>query len=230
MRVLEKAAMTRHKSLSQRSYSLSKLDMIKVQIIIFDGFDELDAIAPFEVLQSAKARGADIQSELVTLDQVSEIVAAHGLRVQPDVTLQLDQRPDILIVPGGGWGNHASQGARAEVRKGKIPAAISQLHQNGTVIASVCTGAMLVAEAGILKGRPAITHQVAIADLRRAGAEIINARVVDDGDIITAGGVTSGLDLTLWLLERYLGSHIAQEVVKNLEYERCGTVWQRSAI
>ena len=95
--------------------------MIKVQIIIFDGFDELDVIAPFEVLQSAKARGADIQSELVTLDEVSEIVAAHGLRVRPDVTIQLDQRPDILIVPGGGWGNHSSQGARQKYKKVKSP-------------------------------------------------------------------------------------------------------------
>lgn len=88
---------------------------------------------------------------------------------------------------------------------------------------------MLVAEAGLLKTRPAITHHAAVEELRAIGAEIVNARVVDDGDIVTAGGVTSGLDLTLWLLERYLGPQIAYEVEQEMEYERRGTVWRRSA-
>ncbi|WP_008312326.1 DJ-1/PfpI family protein [Leptolyngbya sp. PCC 6406] len=200
---------------------------MKVQIIIFDGFDELDAIAPLEVLRSAAEIGADIQAELVTLDSSTEIVAAHGLRVQPDAKLGIDQKSDILIVPGGGWGNRATQGAWAEAQRGEIPKAISRLHQSGTTIASVCTGAMLVAETGLLKGRPAITHHVAIEELRASGAEIINARVVDDGDIVTAGGVTSGLDLTLWLIERYFGPQIVYEVEKEMEHERRGTVWRR---
>jgi transcriptional regulator GlxA family with amidase domain len=202
--------------------------MVKVQIIIFDGFDELDAIAPFEVFQSAMAIGADVQAELVTLDSSMEVVAAHGLRVRADAKLEIDQELDILIVPGGGWGNRATKGAWAEAQRGEIPAAISRLHQSGTTIASVCTGAMLVAEAGLLKGRPAITHHVAIEELKAVGAEIINARVVDDGDIVTAGGVTSGLDLTLWLIERYLSPQIAHQVEKEMEYERRGTVWRRS--
>lgn len=200
--------------------------MVKVQIIIFDGFDELDAIAPFEVLRSATEIGADVQAEFVTLDSSMEIVAAHGLRVQSDAQLEIERKLDILIVPGGGWGNRATQGAWAEAQRGKIPAAIFRLHQSGTTIASVCTGAMLVAKAGLLKGRPAITHHVAIEELRAVGAEIINARVVDDGDIVTAGGVTSGLDLTLWLIERYLSPQIAHEVEKEMEYERRGTVWR----
>lgn len=203
--------------------------MVKVQIIIFDGFDELDAIAPFEVLKSATAIGADLQAELVTLDGSTEIVAAHGLRVQADTKLEIGQDLDILIVPGGGWSSRATKGAWAEAQRGEIPAAIARLHQSGATIASVCTGAMLVAEAGLLKGRPAITHHAAVEELRAIGAEIINARVVDDGDIVTAGGVTSGLDLTLWLLERYLGPHIAYEVEQEMEYERRGTVWRRSA-
>lgn len=202
--------------------------MVQVQIVVFDGFDELDAIAPFEVLQTAAAMGADVQAELVTLDGSKEIVAAHGLRIRPDAKLR-DQALDILIVPGGGWGDRAKQGAWAEAQRGEIPTAISQLHQSGTTIASVCTGAMLVANAGLLKGRPAITHHVALEDLKASGAEIVNARVVDDGDIVTAGGVTSGLDLSLWLLERYLSPQVAFEVERELEYERRGVVWQRSA-
>ena len=101
------------------------------------------------------------------------------------------------------------------------------MHRSGTTIAAVCTGTMLVAEAGLLKGRPAITHHAAIADLRAVGAEVLKARVVDDGDVITAGGVTSGLDLTLWLLERFFDPQTAHEVEKELEYERRGVVWRR---
>jgi transcriptional regulator GlxA family with amidase domain len=201
--------------------------MVQVQIIVFDGFDELDAIAPFEVLQTAAAMGADVQAELVTLDGSKEIIAAHGLRIQPEAKLG-DQALDVLIVPGGGWGDRAKQGAWAEAQRGEIPAAIARLHQSGTTIASVCTGAMLVASAGLLKGRPAITHHVALEDLKASGAEIIHARVVDDGNIVTAGGVTSGLDLSLWLLERYLSPQVAFEVERELEYERRGVVWQRS--
>lgn len=203
---------------------------MKIQIIIFDGFDELDAIAPFEVLQTAAAMGCDLTVELVTLDGSTEVVAAHGLRIQPSGKLERDQPLDILIVPGGGWGNRAPKGAWGEVQRGEIPTAIAQIHQRGATIASVCTGAMLVAGAGLLKGRPGITHHVAIEDLRATGAEIINARVVDDGDLVTAGGVTSGIDLSLWLIERYFDPQVAHAVEQSLEYERRGTVWRCSTL
>jgi transcriptional regulator GlxA family with amidase domain len=86
---------------------------------------------------------------------------------------------------------------------------------------------MLVAAAGLLKGRPATTHHGAIDDLRAAGAEIIEARVVDDGDVVSAGGVTSGLDLALWLVERFAGVEIVHKVESEMEFERRGEVWQR---
>ena len=202
--------------------------MTKIQILLFNGFDELDALAPFEVLRTATEIGADIQTELVTLDEPTEITADHGLRVQPDAKLELERKLDVLLVPGGGWFGNAPQGAKAEVERNAIPEAILQFHQKGTTIASVCTGGMLVAATGLLANRPAITHHLAIEDLRAAGAEIVKARVVDDGDVITAGGVTSGLDLALWLLERYINSEIAHKVETILEYERRGTVWRRS--
>ncbi len=204
--------------------------MVKVQIIIFNGFDELDAIAPLEVFRCAAAIGAGVKVELVTLETPTEITAAHGLRVQPDAKLELDRNTDILLVPGGGWVGRSPQGARAEVERGKIPAAIAHLHRNGTTIASVCTGAMLIAATGLLSGRPAITHHGAIEDLKATGAKIIHARVVDDGDVVTAGGVTSGLDLALWLIERYFNSETAHKVESMLEYERRGTVWRRSVV
>lgn len=200
---------------------------MKARIIIFNGFDELDAIAPFEVLRNATATGADIHVELVTLDGAEEITAAHGLRVHCDTRLEIGERPDVLIVPGGNWNNRAPQGTWAEAQRGEIPAAIARLHQSGVTVASVCTGVMLVAAAGLLAHRPAITHHQAVEELRTAGAEVIQARVVDDNDIITAGGVTSGLDLALWLVERYTDAQSAQAIERQLEYERRGTVWRR---
>jgi transcriptional regulator GlxA family with amidase domain len=86
---------------------------------------------------------------------------------------------------------------------------------------------MLLAAAGVTAGRPAITHRSAIEDLRASGAVIVPARVVDDGDIVTAGGVTSGLDLALWLVERWFGSPLADGVAGAMEHERRGPVWLR---
>lgn len=198
---------------------------MNIQIILFDGFDELDAIAPFEVLRQAAALGADLHVNLVTLDG-SAVTASHGLQVQPHAKLDVNQNIDILIVPGGGWGDRAEQGAWAEAQRGDIPGIIAHLHHKGTILASVCTGAMLITTTGLLKHRPATTHHVATADLQDAGAELVNARVVDDGNMITAGGVTSGLELALWLVERFFDPQLAHAVEQELEYERRGTVWR----
>ncbi len=198
-----------------------------IQIVLFHGFDELDVVAPFEVLKNATVAVADVQVALVALDDTQEITAAHGLQVRVAGRLGHGPRPDILLVPGGGWNNHAPQGARAEAQRGELPTAIARLHKEGTIIASVCTGGMLVAAAGLSVGRPAITHSSAVEELRAAGATIVNARVVDDGDLISSGGVTSGLDLALWLVERYFGASLALKIEHQLEYERRGTVWHR---
>jgi transcriptional regulator GlxA family with amidase domain len=86
---------------------------------------------------------------------------------------------------------------------------------------------MLLARAGLLRNRPAITHHSAIGDLRAADARVIEERVVDDGDIVTCGGVTAGIDLALWLVERFLGADKASETAAHIEYERRGGVWLR---
>lgn len=200
---------------------------MKVEIVVFEGFDELDAIAPFEALQSAAlVDGADIEVKLVTLDGAEEATGAHGLRVRPDN--RLGEQPDVLIIPGGGWNNRAPQGAWAELQRGDLPAAIARLHRAGVTVAAVCAGGMLAAAAGLTKGRPAVTHHLALEDLRATGAKVVEARVVDDGDLVTSGGVTSGLDLALWLLERYFGAEVASAVEGRMEHERRGVVWRRS--
>ncbi len=197
---------------------------MKVQIVLFDGFDELDAIAPFEVLKTAAEVGADMRVELVTLDAASEVVAAHGLWVRPEGRLDYDDRPDVLVVPGGGWNSRASKGAWGEAERGELPEAIARLYKSGTTVATVCTGGMLAQAAGLTTGRPATTHHGAVEELRASGTEVVDARVVDDGELITAGGVTSGLDLALWLVERHFGVDVALSVQREMEYERRGTV------
>jgi transcriptional regulator GlxA family with amidase domain len=200
---------------------------MRIDIILFAGFDELDALGPFEVFQNAAQLGAGFEVHLVSPLGAGEVVGAHGLRVRVEASLREEPRPELIVVPGGGWNDRRAQGARAEAERGEIPAYLSELHQAGATIAAVCTGAMLVAAAGLLRGRPATTHHGAIEDLRKAGAEIFQERVVDDGQLITAGGVTSGLDLALWLVERFAGSEVADEVAREMEHHRVGSVWRR---
>ena len=203
---------------------------MQIDVLLYPGFDELDALAPWEIFSGVAAgRPNQLSAALVTLNGEAPVTASHGAVLSPDGPLS--ERPDVLLVPGGGWSRRdARPGARAAAEEGTLPAQIAARHAAGSLVASVCTGAMLLAAAGLLDGRPATTHRSALDDLRAAGAEVIDgARVVDDGDIVTAGGVTSGLDLALWLVERFLGPAVAHRAERELEYERRGTVWRRSS-
>lgn len=194
-----------------------------IEIVLYEGFDELDAIGPFEVFCAAADYGADFSTRLVTLETTESVTASHGLRVEPDGVLAdaADaDLPDLLVIPGGGWNNRSEAGAWAEAQKGAVPAAAAAYHDAGVTVASVCTGGMLLAESGLTDGRQATTHDGALADLRASGADVVDARVVDDGDILTAGGVTSGLDLALYVVEREASAEVAEQVSKELEYER----------
>ncbi len=184
---------------------------MRIAILVFEGFDELDAIAPYEVFRHAARRGADLEASLVTLTAADEIVAAGGLRVRPHGTL--DGAPDVALIPGG-------RGVGSAMELGELPAAIKRLHEGGSTVATVCTGALLAASAGIMRGRSATTHHAALAALRDSGAEIIEARVVDDGDLVSSGGVTCGIDLALWLVEREFGDALADAVAAEMEYAR----------
>ena len=94
-------------------------------------------------------------------------------------------------------------------------------------VAGVCGGALVLALAGLIEGRPAVTHHLGQDLLDATGAVAVSARVVDDGDLVTAGAVASALDLALYLLERELGPRIALAVEELFAYERRGTVWRR---
>ena len=199
---------------------------MRVAVVVFEGFDELDAIGPLEVLRNAAAMGAaDLSVELVALDGAAEVTGDHGLRVRTDGPLDREGT-DLLVIPGGGWNDRGTHGAWAEAERGELPAAIAAAHEAGAVVATVCTGAMLATAAGLTRGRPAVTHHDAIDDLRAAGAEVVEARVVDDGDLVTAGGVTSGIDMALWLVERHFGAELADAVAAEIEHPRVGEVWR----
>jgi transcriptional regulator GlxA family with amidase domain len=195
---------------------------VEVAVLIFDGFDELDAIGPYEVLANAAQLGADLRVRLLTLRPADEVIGSHGLRVRPDGLL--DGQVDLVIVPGGGWNDRAERGAWGEARQGELPKAVARLYDAGATIASVCTGAMLLSAAGLTRDRPATTHHGALDELREQGADVIEARVVDDGDLLTAGGVTSGIDLALWLVEREWGAELAKKIEAEMEYERRDSV------
>jgi len=187
---------------------------MRIDIILFDGFDELDAVAPYEVLRTAAEFGAPIEAELVGAHGAATITASHGTRIV--VERGPSEAADMLLVPGGGYFHGA--GIRSEIERGELPRLLTAAHERGAIVGSVCTGAMLLAATGIVSGRRATTHHLAIDDLRAAGAEVVEARFVDDGDVVSAGGVTSGLDLALHLVERFADAGIRERVAAEIEY------------
>jgi transcriptional regulator GlxA family with amidase domain len=191
---------------------------MRIEFVLFDGFDEMDAIGPYEVLRTAERLGAGVHADLVGAHGGGTITASHGARLVVERAPSDDA--DLLLVPGGGWNDGSPQGLRAEVARGDLPALLARAHQRGTAVGSVCTGAMLLVAADLVAGRPATTHQSTVAELREAGAEIVDARAVDAGDLVTAGGVTAGLDLALWLVEREAGADLAEQVEREIEYQR----------
>lgn len=191
----------------------------RIAVVIYPGFDELDVFGPYEMLRIAvEQEGGEVL--LARNEGEGEVEAGHGATVVPQATL--DGPWDAVVVPGGGWARRRD--AYTEAGRGVLPRRLAELHDEGTTLAAVCTGAMLLAAAGLTAGRPAVTHQAAVEDLRASGAEIVLARVVDDGDIVTAGGVTSGIDLGLWMVERYWGTELADRIAARVEHERVGEV------
>lgn len=198
---------------------------MRIEIVAFDGMDELDAVLPYEILSNA-APGTDWEVALVGIHGAGQVVGAHGLRMQVDEGLG---SPNALIVPGGGWATRSPVGVWQQVQDGQLPQRVRELAPTCDWVASVCTGAMVLAAAGLTKGRPATTHHLAHDDLRATGAEVIaDARVVDDGNLLTCGGITSGLDLALWIIERELDAATAKSVAATVEHERTGKLWRHS--
>jgi transcriptional regulator GlxA family with amidase domain len=206
-------------------------------VLLYEGFEPLDAVGPYEVLSVGAARlsapaaeaegdadpGPGFETSLCTADTAERVTSAYGMTVDAHGNVA-DLDPDLLVVPGGGWNDRAETGTWAEAERGVVPDLLAERAAAGTTVAGVCTGGMLLERAGLLEGRPAVTHAGALEDLRETGTEVVEARVVDAGNVLTCGGVTSGLDLALYLLEREYNADLAAAVARTVEHERRGPV------
>jgi transcriptional regulator GlxA family with amidase domain len=192
---------------------------VRVQIVVFDGFDEIDVFGPFEALSAS-----GIQVGLVRHDAPGWAASQRGIRLEVPAVLLADavgdenQPVDGVIVPGGGWLNRAERGAWAEVQSGALPAALRQARERVSWLASVCSGGMVLGHAGLLRGRRATTNRRCYDEFRPLVGELVDERGVDDGDVITAGALTSGLDLGLHIARRFLGDEVADRATQSLEY------------
>jgi len=190
---------------------------VRIDVPVYDGFDEMDALGPLEVLRSAERNGADFRTRLVTRTPQPQVTASYGLRFLPDDVYS--PGADLLIVPGGGWAARSEHGAWGEVRRGAWLPLLADAAEHA-VMAGVCSGTMLLAHAGVVGSRRANTHHTARDDLAATGARLVTDRVVDDGPLITAGGVSSGIDLALWVVERFATRELADRVAARMEYAR----------
>ncbi|MGE2722181.1 DJ-1/PfpI family protein [Mycolicibacterium celeriflavum] len=204
------------------------------QIVLFDGFDPLDAIAPFEVLVAGSDFvGGELGVEFVSAEGPRTVVSgSRGMALH--ATGRLDPtKPGYVIVPGASGPLDGDPDVVAT-----IPVLLARFGDTAAVplmreafanpeitVATVCGGSLALAMAGLLDGRHANTHHLGVDVLEATGAIPVSARVVDDGDLVSAGGVTSGLDLALHLLDRSYGPRIALAVEELFAYERRGTVW-----
>ncbi|MBO2988713.1 DJ-1/PfpI family protein [Leucobacter tardus] len=210
---------------------------MSVQIVLFDGFDPLDVIAPFEVLVAGSEYflGGDLDIAMVSAEGPREVVSgSQGLTLTATAVLD-PHRPGIILVPGacGPVDGDPDAGIEtipvllARFAATEMTPLIAEAMDNPDVlVTTVCGGSLALAMGGLLEGRNVVTHTLGMEVLEATGATAVRARVVDDGDLVTAGGVTSGLDLGLYLLEREFGSRIARSVEELFEYERRGTVWR----
>lgn len=202
-----------------------------VGILLFEEVDVLDYAGPFEVfaltvyedneIVTLLTKGFEIEEKpfiVKTLSQTGELVPSHnGLKIQPDFSFEMiDRKFDILIVPGGplravkkASGNHA------------LIKWISDFYKSGGIVASVCSGALLLAEAGLLTGKKATTHTFAIDYMKSAytDVEVVSkVRFVDQGNVITSAGVSAGIDMALHIVGRLMGEETAIRTAATEEY------------
>ena len=188
------------------------MDDLAIAVVLWDGVEELDFAGPYEVL-TAWARESDRDISVRTVAESTEPVrCSHGLRVLPDVAWRDLGDIDVLVLPGGD--------SRPLVADDAFVQRMRDLAGRGTVMTSVCTGALVYGAAGLLAGRPATTHWSALDRLAAYGVEVDgDARFVDDGEIVTAAGVSAGIDMALHLVARLESPERARSIRRYIQYD-----------
>jgi transcriptional regulator GlxA family with amidase domain len=181
---------------------------VKIAILIYDGFTALDAIGPYEVLRSVP--GWEVEFVAKTRGEVRTDSGAVGLcadRGMAEVT-----SAGIVLVPGG-------PGNRELLEDRELLAWLREIDRTTTWTTSVCTGSLLLGAAGLLERRRATGHWLHLERLREYGADPVGGRYVEDGKVITAAGVSAGIDMALYLVGREVGPEAAQTVQLRIEYD-----------
>jgi len=190
---------------------------LKVAILVFPGVEELDFVGFLEVLSVANravGRG-HFKTELVGT-KGGTITCSGGMRVVPDRALAELGVHDLMFVPGGG----ANRGTGVDLlmKDEGVLESLRESYENGNRVWSVCTGALVLGRAGLLKGKRATTHHAHLGEVRRFGAEASRIRTVTDGRVTTGGGISSSIDVGLALVEEELGKAVRQRVGESMEY------------
>jgi transcriptional regulator GlxA family with amidase domain len=187
-----------------------------IGIMLFPDVEELDAVGPWEVLSFWTRTWPDDGWRVFTFaENGGEIRCAKGLSVRAEHCEVKRPKLDVLIYPGG-------QGTRAQLRDNDRLDWVRRRRDDGTLMASVCTGSLVYAAAGILKGRPATTHWASLDLLAEIDPSIDvqrEARFVDSGAVITAAGVSAGIDMALHLVARLVGAERARQVRRGIQYD-----------
>jgi len=182
---------------------------LQVAILLYDGMTALDAIGPYEVLQ-APTLGTDVR--FVAREKGVKRTDFGRLRLTADYTLDETTCPDILMVPGTAF-------PQAVMGDQVVLEWIAHVHRTTRWTTSVCTGALGLAAAGVLQGLKATTHWLALDVLKQFGAIPTKARVVREGKVFTAAGVSSGIDMALTLVAEEFGPEAAQLTQLLIEYD-----------
>jgi transcriptional regulator GlxA family with amidase domain len=198
--------------------------MKKIAIVLFDDVEVLDFAGPFEVFSIAGQRNTGEAYDVFTVAEKATVVARNRLIVTPTYTFANCTSPDIFLIPGGG-GYHADGtafGSRREMNNPVMLQWIEQHFDKAELVLSVCTGALILAKAGLLENLEATTHFLAIEALKAVAPTTKvspEKRWVDNGKIILSAGVSAGIDMSFYVLEKLQGQDVAIEAARYMQYE-----------
>ncbi len=183
-------------------------------VLLFPAFELLDVFGPLEAFGNIRL-GDDRWRIVMTAERAGAVESAQGPRGVADVAIEECPRLDALLVPGG-------LGTRKEVANERLLDWIRRRSEEAGIVASVCTGAALLARAGVLDGRRATTNKASFSWVVEQGPKVEwvrEARWVEDGKFATSSGVSAGIDLTLRLIEKTSGTEAAERVATGMEYD-----------